>query len=71
MTEGLSGYMKAEEDFSTGLNLLNSFTYDGDRGSFHAEKVVSPASNGITILQSGVYRIMVIATIRNKVNTRR
>ena len=71
VTEGITGYMKDKEDFTSGLNLLNSFTYDGDRGSFHAERVISPASNGIAILQSGVYRVMVVATVRNSINAKR
>ena len=71
VTEGTTGYMKDKANFTSGLNLLDSFTYDGNRGSFYAKRVISPASNGITILQSGVYRVMIVATVRNSINAKR
>ena len=57
--------MKTQANFNTGLNLLNDFTYDGTKGSFIAEKLISPTSNGITILQSGIFRVMIVATVKN------
>ena len=71
VTEGISGYTTNKQNFTSGFNMLNDFKYNGDKGSFLAAKLISPASNGIAILQSGVYRVMMVATVRNTVNLKR
>ena len=63
--------MKTQKNFTAGFNFLNDFTYDGTRGSFLAEKLIYPNIKGITILQSGVFRVMLAATVKNQEATKR
>ena len=71
VTEGISGYANTSLNFSSGVNMLNDFLYDGERGSFLADKLIAPTSNGIAILRSGVYRVMMAATVKNVVGLKR
>lgn len=71
LTEGLSGYKVAPQDFIDGINTIKGWDTKNTRGTFLAKNVSLTDAGALVVLRPGVFRLTMAIIVDNEVATSR